>query len=153
MAYDAAAGNIVLFGGASSTGTFLNETWTWDGTTWTQQSPSVSPPTRSSQMGMVYDAGTPTVVLFGGNNSASAGVLGDTWTWNGVTKTWTQQNPTTSPSPRGAPMAYDAATQTVVLFGGSGNGGVQFTDTWNWNGTTWTQQFPASARPHEPAPT
>jgi hypothetical protein len=50
-------------------------------------------------------------------------------------------------------MAYDAATQTVVLFGGSGNGGVQFTDTWNWNGTTWTQQFPASARPHEPAPT
>jgi hypothetical protein len=42
-------------------------------------------------------------------------------------------------------MAYDSATQTIVLFGGSGIGGVQFTDTWNWNGTTWTQQFPASA--------
>ena len=83
------------------------------------------------------------MVLFGGNNSA--GVLGDTWTWNGVTKTWTQQNPAASPSARAAPMAYDTATQTAVLFGGNGNGSECFTDTWTWNGTTWVQQFPASA--------
>jgi hypothetical protein len=147
MAYDGAA-NIVLFGGQSSlipAGTYLNDTWTWDGTTWTQQFPPVSPSART-YMGMVYDAATKTVVGFGGSNSA--GPLGDTWTWNGVTKTWTQQNPGASPSPRGAPMAYDAATQTVVLFGG-GNGsvGVAYDDTWTWNGTIWTQQFPASAPP------
>jgi hypothetical protein len=41
-------------------------------------------------------------------------------------------------------MAYDAATQSVVLFGGN-DGTVQFTDTWYWNGSTWTQLFPASA--------
>jgi hypothetical protein len=93
---------------------------------------------------MAYDATTQTVVLFGGNNSA--GVLGDTWTWNGLTKTWTQQNPAASPSARSAGMAYDAATQTVVLFGGTGSGGVVLTDTWNWNGTTWTRRPP---RPHE----
>jgi hypothetical protein len=141
MAYDGAGGDIVLFGGEGSSGTYFNDTWTWDGTTWTQQSPPVSPSARVANM--TYDAATQTVVLFGGNNSTTA--FGDTWTWNGVTKTWAQQNPTTSPSARAAPMAYDSATQTIVLFGGSGIGGVQFTDTWNWNGTTWTQQFPASA--------
>jgi hypothetical protein len=144
MAFDGAAGNVVLFGGLGSTGTYQSDTWTWDGTTWTQQFPPVSPPARN-QMGMVYDAATQTVVLFGGS-SAGGGLLGDTWTWDGIVKTWTQQNPAASPSARTAPMAYDAATKTVVLFGGSNDSGtVQFTDTWTWNGTTWTQQSPASA--------
>jgi hypothetical protein len=131
MAYDAAAGNIVLFGGQSSlipAGTYLNDTWTWDGITWTQQFPPVSPSARNA-MGMVYDAATKTVVLFGGGNSA--GSLGDTWTWDGVAKTWTQQNPIASPSVRNQMgMAYAAATHTVVLFGGYGIGSVAIGDTW-----------------------
>jgi len=134
---------MVLFGGESSTGTYFNDTWTWDGITWAQQFPPLSPSPRS-QPGMVYDVATQTVVLFGGSNSA--GVLGDTWMWNGVAETWTQQNPASTPSARTAPMAYDAATQSVVLFGGSNTSGtMEFTDTWIWNGTTWTQLFPASA--------
>ena len=148
MAYDAAAGNIVLFGGQSSLipgGTYLNDTWTWDGITWTQQFPPVSPSARI-HMGMLYDAATQTVVLFGGVNSA--GSLGDTWTWDGVAKTWKQDSPTASPSARNQTgVAYDAANHTVVLFGGYGNGSVANGDTWTWNGTTWTQQFPASSPP------
>ena len=147
MAYDGAAGNIVLFGGQSSlipAGTYLNDTWTWDGTTWTQQFPPVSPPARSA-MGMVYDVATKTVLGFGGANSG--GILDDTWTWDGVAKTWTQQNPTASPSARSQMgMAYDAANQTVVFFGGYGSS-VPIGDTWTWNGTTWIQQFPASVPP------
>jgi hypothetical protein len=43
-------------------------------------------------------------------------------------------------------MAYDAATQAVVLIGGNGTNETQeFTDTWSWNGATWTQLFPASS--------
>ena len=151
MAFDRAVGNIVLFGGTTinnpnGTGVFFNDTWTWDGTTWTEQFPPVSPPARTGYGNMVYDAATQTVVLFGGSNIAGvAGSLNDTWTWNGVAKTWTQQNPAASPSARLAPMAYDAATHTVVLFGGSGNGGAAYGDTWTWNGTTWTQRFPTSA--------
>jgi hypothetical protein len=144
MAYDAAAGTIVLFGGQTSTGTYPNDTWTWNGADWVQQFPPVSPPGRAfNTQGMAYDAATQTVVLFGGNNSD--GALDDTWTWDGIAKTWTQQNPGASPSPRGAPMAYDAATQTVVLFGGSGNGSAVYGDTWTWNGTTWSQHFPTPA--------
>src|SRR5487761_1483689 len=64
--------------------------------------------------------------------------------------TWTQQAPATSPPARyGASMAYDAATSTVVLFGGSGSGtGGQGStilgDTWTWDGSTWTKQAPAT---------
>src|SRR5580698_500832 len=39
MAYDAALGEVVLFGGSSG-----NQTWTYNGTTWTQQHPATSPP-------------------------------------------------------------------------------------------------------------
>ena len=61
--------------------------------------------------------------------------------------TWTKQAPVVHPLARNEPaMAYDAATRTVVLFGGlvSGQGGGRFPlgDTWTWNGTTWTKQYP-----------
>jgi hypothetical protein len=36
MAYDAARGEVVMFGGRNFSGPY-GETWTWDGTDWTQQ--------------------------------------------------------------------------------------------------------------------
>ena len=45
MAYDAARRRIVLFGGYNDvTGRVLNDTWEWDGTTWTQATPAVASP-------------------------------------------------------------------------------------------------------------
>jgi hypothetical protein len=151
MAWDGAAGNIVLFGGVGDDGKYFNDTWTWDGVTWTQQLPLVSPPARAIEpQGMTYDAASKTVVLFGGLNSGrpcqpNGNALGDTWTWDGIAKTWTQQFPAVSPSARRAPMAYDAATRSVVLFGGDNGASVDYSDTWTWNGATWTQRFPAAA--------
>ena len=114
MAYDAATGNVVLFGGTARPGP-LGDTWTWDGSTWTKQAPATSPPARTGAS-MAYDAATGTVVLFGGDGRT--GPLGDTWTWDG--STWTKQAPaTTRPPVLGASMAYDAATGNVVLFGGT----------------------------------
>ncbi len=43
-------------------------------------------------------------------------------------------------------MAYDAATSSLVLFGGEGSGGA-LGDTWSFNGTTWTSLTPASSPP------
>ena len=115
MAYDPTTGTVVLFGGGNASGVVFGDTWTWDGVTWTQQFPPVSPPARSSSQGMAYNPVTETVVLFGGEGNANddygGHVFGDTWEWNGRTKTWTQRFPTSSPSPRDAPLAYDAITR------------------------------------------
>jgi len=137
MAYDAATGTAVLFGGASPTGHFLGDTWTWNGTTWTRQAPATHPSARDGAA-MAYDAATGTVVLFGGSVGG-----GQTWTWDGTT--WTRQAPATSPPNRtAASMAYDAATGTAVLFGGVNLAGHSLSDTWTWDGTTWTKQAPAT---------
>jgi hypothetical protein len=75
MVYDLATGNIILSGGGGSK--VLNDTWTWDGTTWTNQAPATSPHARYVAS-MAYDPATRNVVLFGGFGE---GALGDTWTW------------------------------------------------------------------------
>ena len=86
MAYDAATGTVVLFGGTNRHG-LLGDTWTWNGTTWTEQTPATSPPARSQAM-MAYDAATGTPVLFGGSGYATTRCSGSravlfeqTWTW------------------------------------------------------------------------
>jgi hypothetical protein len=142
MVYDAAAGNVVLFGGLDTNGMAQGDTWVWDGTNWTQKSPGSSPPARFAY-GMDYDAATGQVVLFGGTNASNIDI-GDTWTWDGTT--WTQQSPPLSPGARdGVGMAYDPALSQVVLFGGESSeaGTAYFNDTWAWNGTSWIIVPPA----------
>jgi hypothetical protein len=80
MAYDAATGTAVLFGGFGSQ--LVGDTWAWDGTTWTKQAPATSPPARA-EGAMAYDAATGTAVLFGGYDLSHglAHDLADTWTW------------------------------------------------------------------------
>ena len=79
MAYDAATGTMVLFGGETGEGRLFGDTWTWDGTTWTQQHPATSPSPRAGAQ-MAYDAATGTVVLFGGGHVGGGVPFGDTWT-------------------------------------------------------------------------
>jgi hypothetical protein len=138
--FDRSTGDVVLFGGLGAGGALLGDTWTWNGTTWAARSPAASPPARTGAA-VAYDAATGDVLLFGGNGAGtgSAGsLLGDTWSWNGAT--WTQLDPSSSPSARsGASIAYDPATGEVVLVGGAGTGGNPLGDTWSWNGATWTQ--------------
>jgi hypothetical protein len=140
MAYDTADGRVVMFGGSGNG--YLDDTWTWDGTDWTQQHPAHAPHHRYDAA-MVYDAAHRQVVLFGGFGNH---YLGDTWTWDGTD--WTQQHPAHAPSHRsGAGMAYDSADGQVVLFGGyAGRGALHHGGTWTWDGTDWTLQHPA----HEP---
>jgi hypothetical protein len=132
MAYDAATGNIVLFGGADGVHLFTG-TWTWDGSTWTKQAPAARP-SAAFAPSMAYDAATGNTVMFGGGNKH--GSLSGTWTWDG--STWTKQAPATSPPARQyGSMAYDAATGNVVLFGGGGgsSGLSPLGDTWTWGAT------------------
>src|SRR5262249_15461936 len=116
MAYDAAQGQMVLFGGRTYAGRLFSDTWTWNGAGWTKRSVAHSPPPRSA-MGMAYDAARQEIVMFGGWGKIGRRRLNDTWTWDG--NDWTVHHPVHRPPPRGdMGMAYDAADAEVVMFGG-----------------------------------
>jgi sugar lactone lactonase YvrE len=139
MTFDAATGQVLLFGGYDGSSNYLSDTWVWNGATWTQISPANVPAGRE-MASMVYDAGTGNVVLFGGYGPGGPanGFYNDTWTWDG--SNWTQLSPSASPSAReGASIAYDSNSGAVLLFGGLDSNNNHQKDTWLWDGTTWTQ--------------
>ena len=127
MVFDPSLNQLLLFGGWPGFAPGMNDTWTFDGSTWTQLFPATSPPARWSAM-MAFDSTNNDMVLFGGyENSAS----NDTWTFDG--SNWTQQNPPLSPQPRvQGSMAYDPSLGQLVLYGGTGLYSPQFQDTWTW---------------------
>src|SRR5215468_9669616 len=142
-----ASHQLVLFGGGATTGTgFSNQTWSWNGTTWTQLHPGTSPSGRDS-FAFVYNPATRAVVLFGGFRGTGY-APGDTWSWNGTT--WTQLSPAASP---GVDLfawqaAYDPASHQVVLFGGDGGGARPFLNgTWAWTGSNWSPLGAAASPP------
>jgi hypothetical protein len=136
MAYDAARGQVVLFGGSGED--VVGDTWTWDGTDWTQRFPAHAPASRELP-GMAYDAADGETVLFGG---AAGEIRNDTWTWDGTD--WTKQAPAHSPAARYIPgMGYDASNEQIVLFGGFNIPNHDYGHTWTWDGTDWTKRFPA----------
>lgn len=130
--------NAVLFGGKTATG-LLQDTWTFNGTTWTKLTPTHKPPARCNGM---MNVSFNTNLLFGGMNTKN--ILGDTWIWDG--SDWTQASPTVSPEPR-----FDAALASVTpftwLFGGSGET-EQFNDMWVYIGIGpgWIH-MPATTKP------
>ena len=75
MAFDAARGRVVMFGGVSLAGPLV-KTWEYDGTTWVLVNTPASPPGRSDHS-MVYDSARQRIVLFGGEQETFD--LADTW--------------------------------------------------------------------------
>jgi uncharacterized protein (TIGR03437 family) len=145
VAFDSAHGQVVLFGGVGQvSGIELNDTWVWDGSNWTEQSPQTSPGARSAST-MVYDSVHRQVVLFGGQGTdKNFNRLSDTWAWDGAN--WTQESPQTSPPARSDhAMAYDSVHEQVVMFGGLVSGTNYLSDTWVWDGSNWTQKFPQAS--------
>src|ERR1700755_3072494 len=53
MTYDPASGKIIMFGGFDGAG-YLNDTWVFDGITWTQAATDTPPPARAAAQ-MAYD--------------------------------------------------------------------------------------------------
>lgn len=124
VALDRPAHKVVLFGGLGSVNT--NNTWTFDGVNWTEESPALQPPNRYYSSA-AFEPHLGHVVLFGGG---SGGVeQNDTWQWTG--STWQQLQPVHSPGARESfALAYDQALGALVLFGGENlPAGVQYADT------------------------
>ncbi len=64
-----------------------------------------------------------------------------------MTRTWIENFPATTPSPRRTVLAFDYAAGNVVLFGGDDAAG-QLGDTWIWDGVNWTELFRLLRRRH-----
>jgi hypothetical protein len=116
LAYDAARGRVVLYGG--TTGAL--ETWEWDGVAWVQRG-SAGP---SGGTALAYDPVRARVVLL------AAGAL---WEWSGTA--WTLA--TAAGPTNGVSMAYDAAHGRMVVGTAA--------STWMWDGALWTSTATATA--------
>ena len=130
-----------MFGGDdSNTGTILGDTWTWDGSNWTQQHPSPAPPARVGAA-MAWDGHE--LVLYGGTSREGSfgGEFHDTWLWTGAG--WTQQSSPQSPRAGLTEMVFDG--RGAMAFGGQDPHGDFVGETWRWSAGSWTQLSPTNA--------
>jgi hypothetical protein len=147
IAYDAADGYVVLFGGTNASSLdptcqvgcahAFNDTWIFTGTAW-RQFPIPGPAPRVGA-GFIYDAADGYLLLFGGqlwNGSAPGNVTSQTWSY--AHGAWSYLG-AAGPAPRfDAPLAYDALDGYVVLYGGVLGNGTVANDTWSYFGGVWT---------------
>ncbi len=130
IAQDPIRKNVVLFGGISDNWVVRN-TWTWDGTDWTEQNPSTQPPPLYYTTGG-FDPLLKEVVVFGGGSVARD--KNTTWAWNG--SDWTLLSPSKSPSAREqlGTLWNPANRQFLVFDGYDFNTTKYFEDTWALTG-------------------
>lgn len=130
---------------------------------WTKLAPAGGPPPLRSHSAGAYDASTNRLIVFGGENCSP---MNDTWVLTnadglGGTPTWILLAPSgAQPEPRyGARVAYDAATNRLIMFGGFAGSACVYSnssrnDVWilsNANGLggtpEWTRLAPAGSPP------
>jgi hypothetical protein len=166
MVFDPVRNRMLLFGGRGANAYNFEDLWEWDPTTgtWTERSGGGSHPSARTQHGMVYQASTGKILLYGGGRSESdyqgirvSASLGGTWELDPATAKWTELFPASSPSIRhDFGLVWDSARSKAVLFGGMqiggiGDGGTAMQDTWEWDpaARTWTECTTTGSRPSQ----
>ncbi len=121
IAYDAAEGYVLLFGGYSVNGPTISDTWEFHAGRWANLSSSAGPsPGGASPNPIVYDGTDGYVVLFGiyvHSNAGLLNVINVTWiyksgAWSNVTGLG---NP--PPPPYASSIVYDSNSGYVLLIG------------------------------------
>lgn len=147
MVYYPKIDRIVMFGGYTSGPPWaLNDAWTYDYNTnaWKQMFPSVKPPGTMSHT-MAYDSESDRFVMFSGVIVGS--YTDETWSYNYNTNNWTKMFPSVKPEAREShAMAYDAADDRMIMFGGNCVSTGFSNETWsyNYNTNNWTKMFPSN---------
>lgn len=132
IAYDPVRNRTYLFGGVAilpngNIGS-NNETWSWDGSAWTQLNP-VNRPTARFGHAMAFDTVRGVVVLYGGVASPSGQEM---WTFDGTDWTAIPAQPVWPGVRSQHGLAFDEGRGVLVLHGST------TPRTWEWNGTAWT---------------
>jgi hypothetical protein len=158
LLYLSGPGTVFMFGGATDRTSPLSDTWIYDPqkNRWTDAKPSSEAPPARWAMAAAYDPAANKVVVFGGIGTDDV-LLNDTWSYDVAANTWSKLVPASAPSIRcRATMAYEPATDRLLLFGGrnfrgSSSGYFQqdYSDTWAFDlaGDTWTDLAPSGAAP------
>ena len=122
MTYDSTRKKMVLYGGytgtgVATTGTWVDETWEWDGGTgaWTKMTPTAGIPYYSSDIHIAYDAGRNKVVAYYYYQYM--------WEYDPTTPTWTAVTTPTktdndTPSYEFGTFLYDPSRSKIVVYGG-----------------------------------
>ena len=150
-----------LFGGVMLTTTGLVQAQTW-----TKLFPSGTPPAPRDDSSGIYDGGSNSLVIFGGNSTGCtfSPSLNDTWLLTNAdglgsaAPQWIQLSPSgTFPGVRrGQSAVYDSNTDRMIIFGGDPVGCAvsKYNDTWLLLNVTaahgtpsWVELEPVGALP------
>jgi hypothetical protein len=108
MVFDAARGEVVLFGGLATNGTRLGDTWVWNGSFWQERFGIASPGARYD-LRLSFDPHRGRVVLFGGHDN----FYSDSHDWDGAA--WTAHAPAVRPPAVSAePITFDSHRRVAV---------------------------------------
>lgn len=121
----------LLFGGYSyedGHSVRFGDTWTWDGTRWTDL--HVTGPSPRSSASMAYDPIGDVVLLYGGHSAD--GRPTDTWQWDG--QQWQLLSETGPDITDEQPMTFDPTIGRILLFDGRTG---RPSKTWVWTGQQW----------------
>jgi hypothetical protein len=143
VTYDAARGEVLLFGGCGVEGGDSSEfrcrpdLWAWHGG-WERRARPHQPAMRGWH-GLAYDHRRGVTVLFGGEQLTglqAVGVFADTWEWDG--DQWSERNADPGaprpPAGRVDRMAWEPARSEVVVHAGGA--------AYGWDGDIWTDLGP-----------
>ncbi|HZN39227.1 MAG TPA: hypothetical protein VFD82_10515 [Planctomycetota bacterium] len=153
IVFDLSRGVFVMYGGnATFTNPGTNQTWEYDGVTWTQRFPANNPGNLGLHA-MAYDSVRNVVVLFGGMPGGNPIVdSNETWEYDGVN--WTQRFPATNPGRLEAhSMCFHHGLGKTILFGGvNANPStppalIDNDKTWAYDGATWVELAVPGTRP------
>lgn len=112
MGYDPVHDQLVVMGGVEN-GRPLDDTWTWDGTSWTRAASVIAARYRAT---IAWDAARRALILHGGFAEPER-ALGDTWEWSG--SAWRAVAAIDPPPRRGAHVAWTASDGGIYVYGGA----------------------------------
>jgi hypothetical protein len=157
LVYDTSRAVYVMYGGnATYTSPGVNQTWEFDGVTWTQRFPAANPGNLGGHA-MAFDWWRNRVVLYGGIKTVGPIVdSNETWEYTGTN--WVNRNPATRPGRlEHHSMCFHGGVGKTILFGGvnadpsTPPGDVANDKTWAYDGNTntWTELAIVGPRPNK----